>query len=210
VVKVIIGIGRTVVVPAEELGTLGFRSYQLSLNSDAHEIDIPDGEFVSSVWMMADGMEVMSIPLAPGFTARYWHSEASVQDLDSIVCPKCGAESFNPNDIREGYCGKCHDWTSDIDCPCPAVHFTSRSRVKKITQKDIRSAAIDSGMATGILDFTLLAEFAPPVWVYFAVASGCAIAGAARFCLPPYSYPRLPRLRRKLKRRKAGQSHEPQ
>ena len=26
----------------------------------------------------------------------------------SYVCPACRAESFNPNDIRERYCGRCH------------------------------------------------------------------------------------------------------
>lgn len=26
-------------------------------------------------------------------------------------CPVCGMVSHNPNDEREGYCGKCHDWT---------------------------------------------------------------------------------------------------
>jgi hypothetical protein len=29
----------------------------------------------------------------------------------SFVCPRCGARSFNPNDVKEGYCGKCHDYT---------------------------------------------------------------------------------------------------
>jgi ribosomal protein L37E len=29
----------------------------------------------------------------------------------SITCPRCGRTSYNPNDIREGYCGHCHDWT---------------------------------------------------------------------------------------------------
>ncbi len=28
-------------------------------------------------------------------------------------CPRCGMSSANPNDIREGYCGRCHDWTRD-------------------------------------------------------------------------------------------------
>ena len=32
--------------------------------------------------------------------------------MDSITCPECGLTSFNPSDIREGYCGACHDWTS--------------------------------------------------------------------------------------------------
>jgi ribosomal protein L37E len=30
----------------------------------------------------------------------------------SITCPACGMTSYNPNDIREGYCGNCHDWTT--------------------------------------------------------------------------------------------------
>lgn len=29
----------------------------------------------------------------------------------SITCPVCHMTSYNPNDIREGYCGNCHDWT---------------------------------------------------------------------------------------------------
>lgn len=32
---------------------------------------------------------------------------------ESITCPKCGFTSFNPNDVRERYCGNCHDWISD-------------------------------------------------------------------------------------------------
>jgi hypothetical protein len=31
----------------------------------------------------------------------------------SFTCPDCGATSYNRNDIREGYCGRCHDWTGD-------------------------------------------------------------------------------------------------
>lgn len=30
----------------------------------------------------------------------------------SITCPRCNMTSYNPNDIREGYCGNCHDWTT--------------------------------------------------------------------------------------------------
>jgi hypothetical protein len=30
----------------------------------------------------------------------------------SITCPECGMTSYNPNDIREGYCGNCHTWTA--------------------------------------------------------------------------------------------------
>jgi hypothetical protein len=28
----------------------------------------------------------------------------------SFVCPDCNSESFNPNDIAQGYCGRCHSF----------------------------------------------------------------------------------------------------
>lgn len=31
----------------------------------------------------------------------------------AFVCPRCGAESWNPNDAKYGYCGRCHWWTGD-------------------------------------------------------------------------------------------------
>ena len=31
----------------------------------------------------------------------------------SFVCPRCGAESFNLNDIVERYCGRCHVFVDD-------------------------------------------------------------------------------------------------
>jgi len=33
------------------------------------------------------------------------------KDAVMFRCPRCGRESPNPNDIREKYCGYCHDWT---------------------------------------------------------------------------------------------------
>lgn len=30
----------------------------------------------------------------------------------SITCPRCGRTSWHPMDIKMGYCGFCHDWTS--------------------------------------------------------------------------------------------------
>jgi hypothetical protein len=29
---------------------------------------------------------------------------------DSITCPQCGRTSHNPNDVRERYCGYCHQY----------------------------------------------------------------------------------------------------
>jgi hypothetical protein len=30
-----------------------------------------------------------------------------------FTCPCCGIVSYNPNDLEQGYCGLCHDWTAD-------------------------------------------------------------------------------------------------
>jgi len=32
-------------------------------------------------------------------------------DQTYFTCPRCQRTSYNPNDIAEGYCGNCHDWT---------------------------------------------------------------------------------------------------
>jgi hypothetical protein len=34
------------------------------------------------------------------------------REAPSITCPRCGMTSYNENDIAEGYCGNCHDWTA--------------------------------------------------------------------------------------------------
>jgi hypothetical protein len=31
--------------------------------------------------------------------------------LASFTCPQCHRTSWNQGDVREGYCGACHDWT---------------------------------------------------------------------------------------------------
>lgn len=44
--------------------------------------------------------------------------------MSSFTCPKCGRTSHNPNDVREGYCGACHDWTGKVhpaDCAVCAI-----------------------------------------------------------------------------------------
>jgi hypothetical protein len=38
---------------------------------------------------------------------------AGPPEVVSITCPECGKTSYNPYDIREGYCGHCHNWTSE-------------------------------------------------------------------------------------------------
>ena len=42
-----------------------------------------------------------------------WMSRLTVADLPpSVTCPRCGMTSFNENDVEQGYCGNCHDWTT--------------------------------------------------------------------------------------------------
>ncbi len=33
----------------------------------------------------------------------------------SFRCPVCKMVSYNPNDVREGYCGNCHAFTGKRD-----------------------------------------------------------------------------------------------
>lgn len=34
-----------------------------------------------------------------------------------FTCPRCRRTSHNPDDVREGYCGHCHDWTGRSRVP---------------------------------------------------------------------------------------------
>jgi hypothetical protein len=40
--------------------------------------------------------------------------EVELLDLRAFTCPRCGMTSRNPDDVREGYCGACHDWTREV------------------------------------------------------------------------------------------------
>lgn len=31
----------------------------------------------------------------------------------AFTCPRCSRTSHHPEDLRQGYCGACHDWTGD-------------------------------------------------------------------------------------------------
>lgn len=37
---------------------------------------------------------------------------AMTQTADSITCPVCHMTSHHPGDVRTGYCGNCHEYTS--------------------------------------------------------------------------------------------------
>jgi len=56
------------------------------------------------------------IKLKRGGKAERWAprvQEITLKDFEkepSIICPKCGMESYNPNDIKNQYCGNCHQF----------------------------------------------------------------------------------------------------
>lgn len=49
-----------------------------------------------------------------------------VSEPSSFTCPCCGAVSYHPDDVRHGWCGRCHAFTGDpllgpphLEGPCP-------------------------------------------------------------------------------------------
>lgn len=51
-----------------------------------------------------------------------------------ITCPRCARTSYNPNDVAEGYCGHCHDWTHgtvvQTTSPGPALRIPAHEQVE--------------------------------------------------------------------------------
>lgn len=43
--------------------------------------------------------------------AEFVPTQPLVPVRTSFTCPQCGAVSHHPRDIKEGYCGRCHDYT---------------------------------------------------------------------------------------------------
>ena len=58
----------------------------------------------------------------------------------SFDCPKCHARSFNPNDIANLYCGRCHQFVEDMRNE-EVTEFKHVSRLR-LTRKDCFSVAL--------------------------------------------------------------------
>jgi ribosomal protein S27AE len=71
----------------------------------------------------------------------------------SITCPRCSQTSYNANDIANGYCGNCHDWTSR---PGVGAVDAERQRIWAAIQAwEENAAKIDkSGFVAPIEGFT--------------------------------------------------------
>jgi hypothetical protein len=44
-------------------------------------------------------------------TSPGWTPVTPTAPCPSFRCPACGRVSYHPEDVRQGYCGACHDWT---------------------------------------------------------------------------------------------------
>lgn len=73
-----------------------------------------------------DQLDAIFIKYARATTAPWWPNllaevtewalaTLKKDDEPSITCPQCGRMSFNSNDIENGYCIECHDWTTARD-----------------------------------------------------------------------------------------------
>ena len=69
-----------------------------------------------------------------------------------FTCPRCGAVSFNPNDLRERYCGRCRLFFSPPDMPSlrdgaprdPIGVSRSRKRAIEALRPDRQNRQTDS------------------------------------------------------------------
>lgn len=61
-----------------------------------------------------------------------------MSEPESITCPECGMTSYNPSDVREGYCGNCHDWTRGYG----TREITPRDRKTAIVRELINSEPV--------------------------------------------------------------------
>lgn len=72
----------------------------------------------------------------------------------AITCPVCGFTSHHPEDERQGYCNRCHWWTSDAllgpaawisyECPDPGCEWAVFTRLPTTAE------ALDRGRESGL------------------------------------------------------------
>lgn len=76
---------------------------------------VRDLGFRGAGWVVVDGQPVVVIDESLSELDRRRYLVAIMNDLRSsvYVCPACGATSVHPDDIAQGYCGRCHAFTRD-------------------------------------------------------------------------------------------------
>lgn len=67
----------------------------------------------------------------------------------SITCPRCGLTSWHPVDVREGFCGNCHGWTSRPDLDDPKGHPMTEQHPDPAWQSAGTTDPLPDGWALG-------------------------------------------------------------
>lgn len=70
------------------------------------------GKFWTAPWMPVRWAVGRPMPVRRHFPPR---------PVPSFTCPACGMISHHPEDVRQGYCAKCHDWTGGQRLGIPAA-----------------------------------------------------------------------------------------
>lgn len=61
-------------------------------------------------------------------------------DRPTLTCPACGATTAHPEDVAEGYCVECHDWTSP---PAAMRHFAEHPDGARVDAATVSRALRD-------------------------------------------------------------------
>lgn len=66
---------------------------------------------------------IIDIALSPEVIAHFEERAAlfakEFDRLPGFTCPRCQATSHHPEDLAQGYCGRCHWWTGNQGLPHP-------------------------------------------------------------------------------------------
>jgi hypothetical protein len=84
----------------------------------AEAIQFSDLEEIHALWTAVDPrcpLRPDGKPNRPLTAFSITIGQLPMDRVDGFRCPHCGMVSHNPNDIAEGYCGNCHDWTGGED-----------------------------------------------------------------------------------------------
>lgn len=65
----------------------------------------------------------------------------------TFTCPVCGETSHHPDDVRHGYCGRCHAFTRDE--AARVIRLTRRPAIERLVEGwDQLSADLDPWLAS--------------------------------------------------------------
>lgn len=80
---------------------------------------------------------------------------------DVFTCPDCGRRSTHPEDIRQGYCRACHDWTGNRPAGTPPRTFATGGLLGNHLHFDARTAGRWLDTTEGTVEVIRYRRFCP-------------------------------------------------